>query len=267
MPIDTAEVWNFNGYLHHAVVHLKLNLFHIMTSQVLVFLLAILLQCVSKDNTASCFLMPFVFIIVTCCLRTHKFMMFVYVLDSDISLSRFPLYIILINILSIGYFIHVLLLLFQHGDTESDPGPKNMQANSLVTGMSIVYWLKICLRFCKLRHTIHSIVVILSAYEKPSLTEQFQKEIKVFTYMVTTYLGQTIQIILNKEVLASTTKILVKLLSLSQCVICEISLQNCKGCIGVVYRSPSQDSTEFENFLSDFDELLVKLLQPTPYLP
>ena len=173
----------------------------------------------------------------------------------------------LINILSIGDFIHVLLLLFQHGDTESNPGPKNMQANRLVTGLSIVYWLKICLRFCKLKHTIHSVVVILSAYEKPSLTEQFQKEIKVFTYMVTTYLEQTIQIILNKEVLASTTKILVKLLSLSQCVICEVSLQNCKGCIGVVYRSPSQDSTEFENFLSDFDELLVKLIQPTPYLP
>ena len=32
----------------------------------------------------------------------------------------------------------------------------------------------------------------------------------------------------------------------------------CKGYIGVVYRSPSQDSTEFENFLSDFDELLSK---------
>ena len=32
----------------------------------------------------------------------------------------------------------------------------------------------------------------------------------------------------------------------------------CRGYIGVVYRSPSQDSTEFENFLSDFDELLSK---------
>ena len=46
------------------------------------------------------------------------------------------------------------------------------------------------------------------------------------------------------------------LLYLSQCFICEVSLQNCKRYIGVVYRSPSQDSTEFENFLFDFDELL-----------
>ena len=33
----------------------------------------------------------------------------------------------------------------------------------------------------------------------------------------------------------------VKLSNLSQCVICEVSWQNCKGDIGVVYRSTSQD--------------------------
>ena len=37
----------------------------------------------------------------------------------------------LINVLSIGYFIHLLLLLLQHGDTESNPAPKNKQVNSL----------------------------------------------------------------------------------------------------------------------------------------
>ena len=37
-----------------------------------------------------------------------------------------------------------------------------------------------------------------------------------------------------------------------------VSLRHCKGYISVVYRSPSQDNAEFENFLSDFDELLSK---------
>ena len=37
----------------------------------------------------------------------------------------------------------------------------------------------------------------------------------------------------------------------SQCIICEVSLRNCKRYIGVVKRSPSQDNAEFENFLSD----------------
>ena len=48
----------------------------------------------------------------------------------------------------------------------------------------------------------------------------------------------------------------VNLSNLSQCVIWEVCLQNRKGCIGVVYRSPSQYSTE--SFLFDFHELLSK---------
>ena len=51
---------------------------------------------------------------------------------------------------------------------------------------------------------------------------------------------------------------LVKLSNLSQHIVCEVFLQNYKGYIGVVYRSPSQDNIEFESFLSDFDELLSK---------
>ena len=50
----------------------------------------------------------------------------------------------------------------------------------------------------------------------------------------------------------------VKLLNLSQCIVCEVVLQNCKGYIGVVCRSPSQENIEFENVLSDFDKLLSK---------
>ena len=49
-----------------------------------------------------------------------------------------------------------------------------------------------------------------------------------------------------------------KLSNLSQCTICEVSLRNCKGYIGVVYSFPGQDNVESGNFLSDFDELLSK---------
>ena len=68
MPVDAeqehAEIGNFNGCLHYAVIKLKLSFFHIMTSesQVLVFLPEILIQCISKDNTASCFVKFFIFI-------------------------------------------------------------------------------------------------------------------------------------------------------------------------------------------------------------
>ena len=98
MPVDAeqwrAEIGNFNGCLHYAVIKLKLNLFHVMTnvSQFLVFLLAILLQCISKGNTASCFLTYFVFIMspVVLELTPHA----VCASNSDISLHRFLLCII-----------------------------------------------------------------------------------------------------------------------------------------------------------------------------
>ena len=51
---------------------------------------------------------------------------------------------------------------------------------------------------------------------------------------------------------------LLKVSNLSQCIVCEVFLHNCKGYIGVVYRSPSQDNIELESFLSEFDELLSK---------
>ena len=60
--------------------------------------------------------------------------------------------------------------LLQHGDIESNPGPKNKQVNNLVvTGMSVVYWLKIYLRFPELKHTTHPIVMISSVYQKATI--------------------------------------------------------------------------------------------------
>ena len=48
----------------------------------------------------------------------------------------------------------------------------------------------------------------------------------------------------------------VNLSNLSECIICEVSIQNNKGDIGVVDRSPSQGAIEFQNFLSNFEAIL-----------
>ena len=45
-------------------------------------------------------------------------------------------------------------------------------------------------------------------------------------------------------------------LRLSECIIFEVSIQNSKGYVGVVYRSPSQHSFEFEFFC----QILRKIL-------
>ena len=47
---------------------------------------------------------------------------------------------------------------------------------------------------------------------------------------------------------------IVKSLSFNECIICEVSIQNSKSYVGVVYRSPSQNIFEFENFFVKFSE-------------
>ena len=51
---------------------------------------------------------------------------------------------------------------------------------------------------------------------------------------------------------------------IAQCIVCEITLQNQKGYVVVTYRSPSQSSTEFDEFLSNFDKLLNHIKQFRP---
>ena len=43
---------------------------------------------------------------------------------------------------------------------------------------------------------------------------------------------------------------------IEQCILCEIHIQNTTGYVAVIYRSPSQSSNEFEEFLVNFDKLL-----------
>ena len=38
------------------------------------------------------------------------------------------------------------------------------------------------------------------------------------------------------------------LTSITECIICEVSIQNCKGYIGVIYRSLSQNTANSKNF-------------------
>ena len=59
--------------------------------------------------------------------------------------------------------------------------------------------------------------------------------------------------IFHKETLGV---LIVKSLSFSECIICEVFIENSKGYTSVTYKSPSQDAFEFENFLSNFEKVL-----------
>ena len=46
---------------------------------------------------------------------------------------------------------------------------------------------------------------------------------------------------------------------LSECLVCEISIQNKKGYFVTLYRSPSQSYDDFEIFLKEFEKLLTNI--------
>ena len=56
---------------------------------------------------------------------------------------------------------------------------------------------------------------------------------------------------------------LVDITSLSECLVCEVTIQNKKGYVAVMYRSPSQSrilNIEFESFISGFEDMLSSIL-------
>ena len=47
---------------------------------------------------------------------------------------------------------------------------------------------------------------------------------------------------------------------LTECLVCEVTIQNTKGYVAAMYRSPSQSTSEFESFLSGLEDLLSNSL-------
>ena len=46
---------------------------------------------------------------------------------------------------------------------------------------------------------------------------------------------------------------------LQECLLCEVMTDNIRECIALIYRSPSQNSLEFQNFRSGFEHLLINI--------
>ena len=51
---------------------------------------------------------------------------------------------------------------------------------------------------------------------------------------------------------------------MGECLLCEVTVNNKKGYIAVLYRSPSQTNTVFNDFLSNFEKLLLELSALNP---
>ena len=106
---------------------------------------------------------------VTCCFRTHSSCC-LSVSNSEISIKRL-LHCTILLIEPLHYALAILCICFwfyfNMEKVTLEQRTSKLISYLVVTGMSIVYWLKIYLRFLKLKHTVHSIIMILSTYQKP----------------------------------------------------------------------------------------------------
>ena len=56
--------------------------------------------------------------------------------------------------------------------------------------------------------------------------------------------------------------LVVKMMNISylqECLLCEVMIDNIRGCIALIYRTQSQNSLEFQHFLSGFEQLLINI--------
>ena len=150
-----------------------------------------------------------------------------------------------------GYFLHPLLP--QHGDTESNPGPRNDQTTK---NLSCCHWNVNSLLAHNLAKIFqieaynslfnHDLICISETQFDSSVLEGGRSfQLNGYNLLSAYHPSNTklrVASIYNKESLCVCE---VKLSNLSQCIICEVSLRNCKGYIRIVYRPPSQDNAEF----------------------
>ena len=169
-----------------------------------------------------------------------------------------------LTILLFFYSTIIFLLLVQHGDIEINPGPQK----KLPKYFSCCHWnVNRLLAHNKISlltayNTIHQYDVICISetfLDSSVLLDDHNPSIQGYSLIradhpdnvkrgdVCLYFKEnlTLKVIDNSFV--------------AQCIICEITLQNQKGYVVVTYRSPSQSSTELDEFLSNFDNLWIIL--------
>ena len=169
-----------------------------------------------------------------------------------------------INFFNILYFLYVLyLLLLKHEDKERNPGlqigqSKNISCchwsvNSLAAkNLSEIYQLE---AYNSLYN--HDFICMCETYFDSSVlngdTSFHIDEHKITRADHPSNTKKGGVCIYYKESLSVRA---LNETNLSECIIREISRQNCKGYIGVIYKSPSQNTTEFEEFLPNFEDIL-----------
>ena len=250
MPVETeqwhAEIGNFNGWSQLSVIKLFLNMCNLINNMFLVLICTFALSV--------CCLKFYVFSYLTKVLSFSVLIFFLPVMGS-IFCSRFcslckHLFVhrpftnylhitTFIDLLFSTYFLHVLFL--QHGDIETNPGPTKEKIKNLsfchwnVNGLIVHNLTNISHLEAYNAIYEHDFICISDTFFDSSVTEG-DKNIQLNGYnLIRADHPSNIKrggvYIFYKEALALCID---NSLNFNECIVCEVSIQNRKGYIGVI---------------------------------
>ena len=176
--------------------------------------------------------------------------------------------------MSVKYFIEIFLnLIFQHGDIETNPGPRTYHSQNF----SFFHWNLNSLpahNYSKVPllqafNALHNfdLICLSESYFKFSITmDEKSLIIDGYKLIYADHPSDTRRggvCIYHKETMS------VKVLNfshLSECLVCEISIQNKKVHFVILCRSPSQSYGDFEIFLKEFEKLLTNITKKSDFV-
>ena len=168
------------------------------------------------------------------------------------------------------YSIFSRMLIMQHGDIESNPGPSkkhrpltccHWNVNSLTSHKMIK---KSLIEAYNSNHK-YDFICISETYLDSSLSDD-DKELamKGYNFICADHPSNVKKGGVGIYYKESIAVQIININFLSECLLCEVTVNNKKGYIAVLYRSPSQTNTVFNDFLSNFEKLLQELSALNP---
>ena len=174
-------------------------------------------------------------------------------------------------LLNLFYSLFYQILLLLHGDVETNPGPNkkykpftcchwnvnSLTAHNMVKLSSIAAY-----------NTIHKydfICISETSLGSSVPTDDRDTLINGYNLIRADHPSNTKRggvCIYYRESLAVQ---LVETNYLSECLLCELSINNKKSYVAVLYRSPSQNSLEFDNFILNFEMMLSDINSSNPH--
>ena len=154
-------------------------------------------------------------------------------------------------------FAFIMLTLLTCGDIESNPGPRRSDS---CYNFSICHWNLNSM-------TAHNFekINLLAAYNTINkfdvicLSESYLDSSIAFDNDNLNIKGSTTLIMIKEAVYVHTlgNRYLLDALLMQECLILEISINNKKGYVASLYRSPSQTPDECDSFINDFEEFMI----------